>query len=96
MNTINDRYPIYDAEVARVFGFSSSYIKDYKRKMQRYEEKYCIIKETYEKVLRENLLKSTICKFDRRFESNTIFSEIKKLDFIFWSYGKILKKHLTD
>lgn len=91
MNTINNRYPIYDSEVARVFGFSSCYIKDYERKMQRLEEQYQIIQDTYERVIQENLLKSTMYKFEKRFECNTI-SEIKKLDFIFWSFGKILKK----
>jgi hypothetical protein len=94
INTINNRYPIYDAEVARVFEFPSYYIKDYGQKMQRYEEQYQIIQDSYKIVMQEDLLHSTICKFEERFECSTI-SEVKKLDFIFWSFGKILKKNST-
>lgn len=95
MNTINNSYPIYDSEVSGVFGFSNYYIRDYERKIQRLEEQYHIIQDSYERVIQESLLKSTIDKFDKRFECNTI-SEIKKLDFIFWSFGKMLKKGYTD
>lgn len=91
MNTINCKYPIYDSEVARVFGFSSYYLNDFERKMQRYEEWYDIIQQTYIQVLSENLLESIINKFDQRFAGNTI-ADVKKIDFIFWSFGKIIKK----
>lgn len=95
MNTIKNKYPIYDSEVAGVFGFSIYYINDYERRVQRLEEHYHIIQEAYARVIQDDLFKSTIRKFDERFECNSI-SEIKKLDFIFWSYGKMLKKHKTD
>lgn len=94
-NTINNRYPIYDSEVARVFGYSRPLDKDFNKKIDKYLLQFHHIRETYEKMLAENLLKPTIELFDARFQGHSL-PEMKRLDFIFWSAGKLLKKEKQE
>lgn len=90
INMIEPTYPIYDSEVARVFQFSTYYIKDKEKKLARYLEQQDIIIQTYNQIIEENLLKKPIVQFDTRFK-NYKLPLTKKLDFIFWTYGKILR-----
>lgn len=90
INMINVNYPIYDSEVARVFGFSTYYIKDNEEKLKRYIEQHDHIQKTYSTILNEKVLDTIIKLFDTKFPENSL-SDIKKIDFIFWSTGKLLK-----
>ena len=89
-NTINDSIPIYDSEVARAFSFPSSYQRGFEKKIIKHLEKFQQIQKAYKYILDAGLLSKTFNSFDENFKDNHL-SEIKKLDFIFWSAGKIKK-----
>ncbi|MBB2482484.1 hypothetical protein H5P36_20135 [Bacillus sp. APMAM] len=90
INTIDPKYPIYDSEVARVFQFSTYHLKDIDKKIARYLQQQDIIIHTYSRIIKEKLLEKPIAQFDTRF-NNYELPLTKKLDFIFWSYGKLLR-----
>lgn len=90
-NTINYQYPIYDSEVARVFGYSRPLEKEHKKKVDKYLQQFTQIKQAYEQILAENLLEPAIELFDAKFQDHNL-ADTKRLDFIFWSAGKLLKK----
>jgi hypothetical protein len=87
-NTIDDKMPIYDSEVAKMFSLSRPYQTEFEIKLDKYLDQLDIIQKGYEQITEQNLLPKTIELFDREFENNKL-SEMKKLDFIFWSAGKI-------
>lgn len=87
-NTIDDKMPIYDSEVAKMFSLSRPYRTEFEIKLDKYLDQLNIIQKGYEQITDQDLLPKTIDLFDRKFEKNKL-SEIKKLDFIFWSAGKI-------
>jgi hypothetical protein len=87
-NTINDSMSIYDSEVARMFSMSRPYQSEFKIKLDRYLHQLDKIQTTYEQIIEQNLLPKTSGLFDQEFKDNKL-SEMKKLDFIFWSAGKI-------
>lgn len=87
-NTIDDSMPIYDSEVAKIFSLSRPYQSEFEIKLDKYLDQFEIIQKGYEQIIEQNLLPITISLFDQVFKDNNL-SEIKKLDFIFWSAGKI-------
>ena len=89
IHTINVDFPIYDSNIAKVFNFPTSYLEDIKKRVIRYLDQQNIIIEVYKSILDKKLLISTIQLFDKTFIDNKL-PNIKKLDFIFWSCGKIL------
>lgn len=93
VNTINPTYPIYDSEVAKVFGFSTYHIKDKDQKMKRYLSQYQTIQDTYNVLLNDSQFLEILYQFDRRFPEYNL-TPIKKIDFIFWSTGKLISKGL--
>lgn len=90
-NTINVSMPIYDSKVAKMFSFSPAYQKDFENKFRKYWKQFHEIKNSYELILKENLLPKMTQLFDQTFINNDL-SEMKKLDFIFWSAGKLKSK----
>lgn len=88
-NTILPHFPIYDSEVAKVFGFSTYYIKNKEQKMKRYLEQYQIIQDTYMVLLSDSRFLEILNLFDKRFHEYKLHP-IKKIDFVFWSAGKQL------
>jgi len=91
ISTINDKYPIYDSKVAKVFNFSKPISKDFDKKFEVYLIQFNKIIDTYNEIFENNLLPLTISEFDKKFP-NIDLSMTKKLDFIFWSAGKIKEK----
>ena len=87
-NTIDDKMPIYDSEVAKMFSLSRPHQTEFEIKLDKYLVQLDIIQQSYEQIAKQNHLPKTIEIFDREFENNEL-SETKKLDFIFWSAGKI-------
>jgi hypothetical protein len=87
-NTINDSMPIYDSEVARMFSLPRPYQSEFDVKLDKYLDQLDKIQIGYEQIIEHNLLTKTIELFDQEFKNNRL-SEMKKLDFIFWSAGKI-------
>ena len=92
-NTIDDIMPIYDSEVAKMFSMSRPYQSEFEIKLDKYLDQLDKIQNGYEQIINQNLLPETIELFDQVFKDNKL-SEMKKLDFIFWSAGKI-KTRLT-
>ncbi|MRT92585.1 hypothetical protein [Ancylomarina sp. 16SWW S1-10-2] len=87
-NMIDNVMPIYDSEVAKMFGFSRPYNPEFEKKLEKYLHQFDIISKGYSEIKKERLLTGTIELFDRKFKDNNL-SEMKKIDFIFWSAGKI-------
>lgn len=87
-NTINNDLPIYDGEVARMFSFTRPYQANFSTKLQKFLKQLEIIQDGYHHIIENNLLPITTSKFDQHFISNKL-SEMKKIDFIFWSAGKL-------
>ena len=92
-NTINDSKSIYDSEVARMFSLSRPYQSEFEIKLDKYLDQLDKIQIGYEQINEQNLLPKTTGLFDQVFKDNKL-SEMKKLDFIFWSAGKV-KTRLT-
>lgn len=80
--------PIYDSEVAKTFGFIRPYTPSFDKKLDIYLNQYEVIKDAYLEILNKHLLPKTNICFDEKFKEYKI-NEIKKLDFIFWSAGKL-------
>ncbi len=93
-NMINNVMPIYDSEVAKMFGFSRPYNKEFDKKLDKYLDQFERISNGYNEIQEKGLLANTIELFDKKFKNNNLF-ERKKIDFIFWSAGKIKKKYET-
>ena len=87
LNTIDDKMPIYDSEVAKMFSMSRPYQSEFEIKLDKYLDQLEKIQNGYDKIINQNLLPETIGLFDQVFKDNKL-SEMKKLDFIFWSAGK--------
>lgn len=90
INTVKNDYPIYDAEIAKVFGFSKYNLKDLEKKINKYLDKHRIIYDTYNKIIKDKLLANTLEKFDEKFYENNL-TNIKKIDFVIWACGKIMQ-----
>ncbi|AXT59283.1 hypothetical protein D1816_02605 [Aquimarina sp. AD10] len=88
INTIDDTFPIYDSEVARMFNLSRPYQSDFDKKLNKYKEQFEVITKGYAQILNSGLIPKTNLLFDLNFENHGL-TEVKKLDFIFWSAGKI-------
>jgi hypothetical protein len=97
LNTINVDSPIWDSEVRSVFNFPNLPYKnrnikatlDDKLKVAITQLSY--LKGVFKEIEDSNELNKTIQKFDSKFNTCEM-SFNKKLDFILWSTGKIMKK----
>ncbi|WHZ02842.1 hypothetical protein QNH48_28645 [Neobacillus sp. YX16] len=87
-NTINRSYPIYDSEVAKVFGFSKYHIKNKEQKIKRYMNQYQYLINTYNVMTNDERFMEMIKEFDRKFDGYHL-PIVKKIDFIIWSAGKL-------
>lgn len=88
INTIDDTFPIYDSKVAKMFQFNRPNHSNFDKKLIKYQEQLDEIKSGYNQILNSNLIPTTIQEFDNKFINHKL-TNIKKLDFIFWSAGKI-------
>ncbi len=90
-STLNNNKPIYDSEVARVFSFSRpKYNLSFEDKLRSYSEQLTLIEQTYKSFIENQSLTTIINLFDDKFPDHGL-NEIKKLDFIFWSTGKVIR-----
>lgn len=87
-HTIDNNIPIWDSRIAKVFNLNLTSVKDNGVN----GDNFCSIIETlqyeYNKLISESMISSAISKFDSKFGELKI-SDIKKLDFLFWSLGKL-------
>lgn len=91
-NTIQPDRPIYDSEVARVFSFRQPRQGiNFDEKLTFYLNQLELIQQTYSALIDNNDIQNTISLFDNKFQNNNL-GQIKKLDFIFWSAGKVINQ----
>ena len=91
-NTVNCQYPIYDKAVAKVFGFQSPQPnKPFEVRFGKYVAFYADLRDTYTEILKHNLLGQPRRIFRHIYSAPLErIPDIKVLDFIFWSAGKLL------
>ena len=87
-HTIDNNIPIWDSRIADLFSLNLKSVQDKKVNGEKFRNCIITLQEQYEKVISENLLYSTLNKFNEKFKEFNL-SDTKKLDFIFWSAGRI-------
>ena len=92
-NTVDASYPIFDSEIGGLYGFRTPYnYKEFEVRLSEYLTFYAKLKSDYNNVLKENVLKPAFEKFESTFSpKNKPIPDIKKLDFLLWSAGKLKK-----
>lgn len=93
-NTINSNYPIYDAEVAKVFSFRAPYnYKPFETRLEEYLDFYEGLRKLYREIITGDLLRDPAGLFHKKYApASSRVPPIKVLDFIFWSAGKLSVK----
>lgn len=92
LHTIDNSKPIFDAEVSRVFCVPRRG-KTKKEKIIACLSIYEFLKNTYSDLLLDKEIIKLIVKFRSKFkDKDKNISDIKVLDFIIWSLGKIKNK----
>lgn len=96
LSTIDPQRPVYDREVARMFGYTQLPGGEFADKLKIYLDRYQHIEDSYRQILSDNLLPGTFSAFDEKFHQHGL-SDVKRLDFIFWAAGKVkVKGKLAD
>jgi len=90
-NTANRLYPIYDREVANVFGFRPpNNLGTFDARLNKYMLFYAHVRDIYSEILNGNLLREPRRIFRQIYAAPPErIPDIKVLDFIFWSAGKL-------
>ena len=92
LHTIDNRKPIYDTEIGSLT-FSKPKRSDKNTEIQDYIELYNNLEKLDAELLKNDKIQTVISKFRLKFRvDNEKISDIKALDFILWSLGKINKK----
>lgn len=92
-NTINPHYPVYDAEVANVFGFRTPYnYKAFDMRLNEYLAFHQELRQYYQELIARDLLREPCRLFREMYApSSERVPIVKVLDFVFWSAGKLSK-----
>jgi hypothetical protein len=91
-NTMNPDKPIFDNEVAKVFRLNKPKIgSTFNEKLDFYLEQQSLIETTYNSFIDDNTLSNVTKLFDDKFPNHNL-SDVKRLDFIFWTTGKIIEQ----
>lgn len=93
-NMVDDTYPIYDAEVARVFSFRTPYhYLSFEQRLSALVGFYEKLKKYYAELLKDGSCNDVFTCFYKQFPNEAInIPKVKLLDFFFWSSGKILNR----
>ena len=95
--TIDDSIPIFDKEVCDIFSFTEPIDVDFAMATDILLNQLEIIQTHFNEIINRNLLPVTLRLFEEKFKGYNL-SLIKKLDFIFWSFGKlkVLENHIDQ
>jgi len=94
-NMIAPHYPIYDSEVAAMFGFKAPYnYKNYDQRINEYSIFYSDMSEQYDTFSQDERLLSIFENFAIQRDNVVGISAVKQLDFLMWSAGKLQNKGL--
>jgi len=90
-NTVNPLLPIYDSEVAKMYGYKPPLTyKPLSERIENLLKFYKYLSDDYTKVLHDGSIEMTLNTFDKKFPKyQDKISNFKKLDFIVWSAGKL-------
>ncbi|MGD0008130.1 MAG: hypothetical protein ABSE93_06255 [Terriglobia bacterium] len=92
-HTVNVSYPIYDTEVAHAFEFTRPVSGNYQTRLNQLLEFYEGLREAYGAILKNRLMTQCILAFRTKFFAQAPqLDDVKVLDFIFWSAGKLIRK----
>ncbi|MFZ2038936.1 MAG: hypothetical protein WAV11_03285 [Minisyncoccia bacterium] len=92
LHTLDNNNPIFDAEVSDVIHKKRTG-ETKREKVKSCIEIYEYLKQMYSNLLKDSKVKKVILKFRKRFNvSESKISDIKALDFIIWSLGKVKRK----
>lgn len=92
-NTVSDTYPIYDAEVARVFGFKPPpNSKKFDTRLMEYMSFYKRLQAVYLDIIYKDRLPKARAAFESLYSNERGLPKVKLLDFIIWSAGKRARK----
>ena len=83
--------------MAHAFAFTKPVSRDYQAKLSKLLDFYEWLKGAYGTILKDCLMTQTIQAFRTKFpEQAPYLNDVKILDFIFWSVGKLIRtKKLT-
>jgi hypothetical protein len=97
-NMINPNYPIYDSEVAGIFGFRPPYTTwSLEKRLAAYMTFYTKMQNTYKQIVNGNLMDQSRRLFRERYSQYTQkIPEVKVVDFIFWSAGKATRRRILE
>jgi hypothetical protein len=94
-NMINKNYPIYDAEIARIFHFSAPYNKTFDVRLKAYLTFYESMKNCYAELLNNQILIPVLSEFKKHYPQQADkIPFFKKVDFILWSAGKLFGSNI--
>lgn len=93
-NTVNPELPLYDKEVAKMYGYRSPIShKPLDQRIENLLSFYNHLTKDYTEILNNCLLETTLNAFDQKFPSyQSMLINNKKLDFVIWSAGKLSGK----
>ncbi len=89
-NTIDENLPIYDSEVASIFGFKTPYnYKSFDERLSEYIDFYTDLKNSYHEFQNSSNVQHVINHLRSKFPNIEKMSVNKQLDFILWSAGNL-------
>ena len=90
LHTIDPSCPIYDSRVARVLGITRYPKNDFQKVLKRYEGILDKLRNVYHQLETDSRLTELLIQIDQRTPDKPMSIE-KKLDFILWALGGIIK-----
>ena len=88
IHTVDNNSPIFDSNVAKVFGLTLKPIKDLDRKIEDRVHTYELLKSKFKMLLKNPEIQEIISDFKERLGVN--INDVKMLDFILWKLGEDL------
>lgn len=89
-HTAAPTYPIYDALVARVFGFKPTYYGEFENRLARLSDFYSMLEATYSRWRSDSRMQGLIREFHSAYDTSAAeVSDTKVMDFLMWSAGRL-------